>query len=129
MVYLKMFGNKLVQFRGCCFQRMSDICRVGIEAGQLGQVGLLTTLVQAVCIHESKYTRLFCPPEVNLSPFNPSAIAETVQPEKSGLSYPSPSLPLLQMVPDSGLILFSFLGTCIAHTSQFWQQIFLKYPL
>lgn len=95
MVFLKMFGNKLVQFRGCCFERMSDICRVGIEAGQLGQVGLLTTLVQAVCIHELKYTRLFCPPEVNFSPLNPNAIAETVQPEKSGLSYPSTLPPSL----------------------------------
>lgn len=99
MVFLNMFGNKLVQFRGCCFKRMSDICRVGIEVGQLEQVGLLTTPVQAVCTHESKYTRLFCPPEVNLSPFNPSAIAETVQSEKSGLSYPSTLPPSLAKGP------------------------------
>lgn len=78
MVFLKMFGNKLVQFKGCCSKRMSDVCRVGIELRQLGQVGLLTTPVQAVCTHESKYTWLFCPSKVNLSPFNPSAIAETV---------------------------------------------------
>lgn len=127
MLFLKMFGNKLVQFRACCFKRMSDVCRIGIELGQLGQVGLLIQPVQAVCTQKSKYTQLFCPPEVNLSPFDPSATAETVQPEKSGLSFPSPlppSLPPLHMAQDSGLILFIFLGTCIAQTSQFWQQIF-----
>lgn len=93
MVFEKMFGNKLLQFRSSCFKRMSEVCRVGIELGQLGQVSLLTTPVQALCTHESKYTWLFCPSEVYLSPFNPSAIAESVQPEKSGLSYPSPLPP------------------------------------
>lgn len=123
-----MFGNKLVQLRGCCFKRTSDVCRAGIELGQLGQVGLLTTPVQAVCTHESKYMA-FLPPKVTLSPFNPSTIAETVQPEKSGLSHPSSSPPPLQMAPilwAHSLHLFMYL---YSPHFPFLQQLFLKYPL
>lgn len=52
------------------------------QSGELGQVTLFTTPVQAVHAHESKFL-VFSSAEVDLSPLNPIAIAEIVQTDRN----------------------------------------------
>lgn len=81
------------------------------QSRQLGEVTLFATPVQAVRTYESKFLGVLLTWNESL-PFEPQCHSRNCTATETRASLPPPP-------PDSGLILFAFLGTCTVHTKHF----------